>query len=246
MKQILILQSRQRPEMILGEQDEYRRSLKDVDAELIFKNTLDETLPWNAPDAILDSAHGVIFGGSGEFDFDGGRGDDDPARLTAHAIRDRVKTFVEYLFSNNIPTLGICFGHQIIGELRGAKVINDTAQKKVGTHEVYLNESGVADPLFKDTLRSFVAQYGHKDSLSTLPSGAVVLASADNCNFSALRYSEKIYTVQFHPELSAEDMIQKLANSPGYLPEGVAPESIIRPSREASAILLRFVDRIVV
>jgi GMP synthase-like glutamine amidotransferase len=231
--------------MIESEQDEYTRSLSSTGAELVFKNTLDESLPWKNPQELLDGALGVIFGGSGEFDFDGGRGDDDPARLTAHAIRDRVKMFIEYLFTNNIPTLGICFGHQIIGELRDAKVVNDTAQKKVGTHNVILNEEGKQDPLLKDAPGSFDAQYGHKDSLSSLPVGGVVLASADNCTYSIVRYSDKIYTLQFHPELNAQDVVRKLANSPGYLPEGVAPESIIRESKDASAILPRFVGSIV-
>ena len=44
-------------------------------------------------------------------------------------------------------------------------------------------------------------------------------------------------------ELTAEDVIYKLANSPGYLPEGVEPESIVGESPEASTILSRFVKQ---
>lgn len=245
MKEILIMQSRRRPEMIEDEQRNYTESLAQTGAHLTFKNTLDESLPWSDANALLGTADGVIFGGSGEFDFDGARTDDDPARLTAHAIRDRVRPFVEYLFVNDIPTLGICFGHQIIGEIMGAKVVSDPIQKKVGTHEVLLREEGKEDPLLRDAPESFGGQYGHKDSLSTLPAGAVLLAEAPNCRYSALRYGSKIYTVQFHPELTADDVVRKFANSPGYLPEGVSAESLTRPSEEASALLPRFVDRIV-
>lgn len=245
MKKILIMQSRRRPEMIASEQQEYEKGLASTGARLVFKNTLDEHLPWNIPEELLGDAHGIIFGGSGEFDFDGARADDDPARITAHAIRDRVRPFIEYLFANNVPTLGVCFGHQIIGEIMGAKVVSDPIQKKVGTHEVRLREEGREDPLLFDTPESFDGQYGHKDSLSTLPSGAVLLAEAPNCRYSALRYGNKIYTVQFHPELTAEDVVRKFANSPGYLPEGVSAESLTRSSEEASALLPRFVDRIV-
>lgn len=246
MKKILILQSRRRPEMIQSEQDEYIKSLVSTGAELVFKNTLDESLPWHDPAAIVAGVQGVIFGGSGEFDFDGGRGDDDPARQTAHAIRDRVRPLVEYLFAHEVPTLGICFGHQIIGEIKGARVVADPTQKKIGTHLVHLNDDSTSDPLFRDLPKSFDGQYGHKDSLSTLPGTAQLLAEAPTCRYSALRYGNKIYTVQFHPELTAEDVVRKLANSPGYLPEGVLADDIIRPSEHASAILPRFVERVVV
>lgn len=245
MKKILILQSRRRPEMIESEQREYMKSLAQTGAQLVFKNTLDESLPWRDPATILEDAHGVIFGGSGEFDFDGGRVDDDPARLTAHAIRDRVRPLVEYLFARNVPTLGICFGHQIIGEIKGARVVSDPIQKKVGTHSVHLHADAMGDPLLGDSPDVFDGQYGHKDSLSMLPETATLLAEATNCRYSALRYGEKIYTLQFHPELTAEDVVRKLANSPGYLPEGVSIESLIRPSDDASALLPKFVERIV-
>lgn len=245
MKEILIMQSRRRLEMIEDEQRNYRESLAQTGAQLTFKSTLDESLPWDDAKALLATADGVIFGGSGEFDFDGARTDDDPARLTAHAIRDRVRPFVEYLFANAIPTLGICFGHQIIGEIMGAKVVSDPLQKKVGTHEVRLCEEGKEDPLLSASPESFNGQYGHKDSLSTLPTGAVLLAEAPNCRYSALRYGSNIYTLQFHPELTADEVVRKFANSPGYLPEGVSAESLTRPSKEASALLPRFVNLIV-
>ena len=44
-------------------------------------------------------------------------------------------------------------------------------------------------------------QYAHKDSVTKLPAGATLLAEGPKCKFSALRYGDTAYTLQFHPEI---------------------------------------------
>lgn len=243
MKKILVIQSRTRPDMVAAEQGEYARAVEG-NAGLAFVSSLDESLLWGEPETFLTGFSGVIFGGSGEFDFDGGRPDDDVARLTSQAIVARLKPFVGYLLRADFPTLGICYGHQIIAESLGVPVVSDPAQKKTGTYDVVLTEAGKQDLLFKNLPERFAAQYGHKDSLSSLPQSAVLLASSDKCKTSALRYGAHVYTVQFHPELRAEDIAWKLKNSPGYVPEGVDIETLIHPSIAASTIIPLFVQNI--
>jgi GMP synthase (glutamine-hydrolysing) len=244
MKKILIIQSRAKPEMVASEQAGYTKVIGDR-AELSFVSTIDLALPWNEPEKIIGGFSGIIFGGSGDFDFDGGRNDSDPARVEAHAIRDRLKPLVICAFEKKIPMLGICFGHQIIAEVHNTRVHSDPLQKKVGSHAVTLTTEGKGDQLFENFPETFVGQYGHKDSLSSLPEGAVLLATGDNCKFSALRYSPYVYTLQFHPELTAEETLWKLQNSPGYLPEGVDPKSLVKDSKEASTIIPTFVEKII-
>lgn len=242
MKTVLVIQSRIRPELIAGEQEEYRRVLSETNVTPVFKSSLDESLPWAEPEAILDGASAVILGGSGDLDFDGGRVSDDPVPGISKAIVKRLTPFVDYLFANDIPTLGVCFGHHIIAEARGTKVVSDPLQKKVGTYEVLLAKEGKENPLFAGMPETFEAQYGHKDSLSGLPAGASVLATGPSCQYAALSYGGRIYTVQFHPELRAEDVANKLRLSPGYLPEGIDADEITRPSPEASTLIPRFIE----
>ena len=85
--------------------------------------------------------------------------------------------------------------------MHGGMVTNDREQSKMGAYEVSLTEEGKQDPLFKDLPETFYAQYAHKDSVTNLPDGATLLASSPVCKFAALRYGEKIYTMQFHPEV---------------------------------------------
>ncbi len=212
-------------------------------AEIVCMSTLDESLPWNNPTALLAGYDAVILGGSGEFDLHGDQKNIDKVRR-AQSILRLSRPLIEYILANDVPTLGVCFGHQLIGEIRGGEVSTDTVQKKAGSFEVSLTTEGKKDLIFGQFPETFVAQYGHKNSLTKLPNGATLLANSDICNFSALRYSPRIYTVQFHPELSPSDVLRKFASAPDYLPDGMSAESLVRESPEASRIIPLFVAKI--
>jgi len=244
MKKILIIQSRRRPEMLKAEQGEYERAVAGA-AALSFVSSVDETVAWDDPTTLLAGYDGIMLGGSGEFDFDGGRADDDEARIISQQIAQRLTPLIRYAYEKSCPVLGICFGHQIVSKIFGVKVLNDHEQKKIGTFPVTLTEAGKSDVIFSALPDTFPAQYGHKDSLSSVPAEAVVLGGSAQCKTSALRYGEALYTVQFHPELTKDDVAWKLVNSPGYLPEGVSVESIVKDSTDASRIIPLFIERVV-
>lgn len=244
MKKILIIQSRVTPSTALSERREYANAVKSG-AELTFVSSLDTALPWNTPQELLGEHNAVIFAGSGDFDFDGGRAEDDEARIASHAIARRMGRLVHHVLEKNFPTLGVCYGHQIIAEVVGVPVVHDPLQRKRGSFDISLTEAGRRDVIFSDFPDIFAAQYGHKDSVSEIPKEAVLLGESTQCKASAFRYGKNIYTTQFHPELTHDDLARRLQNSPGYLPEGVSVESMVRPSFEASTIIPKFIERIV-
>ena len=238
MKRILLVQSRQTPETIQREQGNFRRSISGL-AELEFLSAIDEKLAWTMPDEVLAGYDGIIFGGSADFDLHGGRMEKEPARIMAAIIVSRMRLFVSYAFAQNLPVLGICFGHQIIAQMHGGEVASDVAQKKVGSYEVELTSEGERDPLFLGFTKNFVAQYWHKDSVMELPSGTVLLAKGSACRFSALRYGEKAYTFQFHPEANSSKFFK------GDLPEGVELGHVVKKTPEASTLISAWIERIV-
>ena len=244
MMKIVVVQSRSSEKAIEREQANFRRVIgKSVDVE--FLSALDERLAWTYPDKFLSGCSGVIFGGSADYDLHGGRTDSDPFRVMATMILSRTRLIVSYALAQHIPVLGICFGHQTIAQMRGGNVTADEAQKKSGTFGVELTEEGMRDPLFAGFPRSFAAQYGHKDSVTALPEGATLLASSAGCRFSMLRYGDRTYTMQFHPELTAADQIYALKNAPEYLPKNVSAEAIVRESPETLRIIPLWIKRIV-
>jgi GMP synthase-like glutamine amidotransferase len=244
MPKILVIQSRQSPERQAAERAAYERAAGDM-ATFTFISTLDIEQRWDSPSDILAGYDGAIIGGSSDFFLHGGKGEDDPTRAGAREVLERVRGFVEYLVERQVPTLGICFGHQLIAEVFGGAVTHDHTQKKAGTHTVRLTDAGADDVLLAPSGPFFDAQYAHRDSVTRPPFGAVVLAEGESCRFSALRYGTKCYTLQFHPELIADDLLSQPDALALYLPEGASARDVVRETPEASTLIPAFIERVV-
>lgn len=211
------------------------------DISVVTMSALDNQVLWNEPAQILTDIDGVIFGGSGDYDFDGGRSDDDIARATSYALLEKLRPFIDYIFEHDIPTLGICYGHQIIGAYAGAQVTNDVVQTKSRSHEVAVRVNKDVYSICADVPDTFYAHYGHKDSLDRVPEGAVLLMEGgEACKVSALCYKQNIFTTQFHPELTLDDLRLRMEATPGYLPEGVSLEEAFVNGSESNTILKNF------
>ncbi len=237
---ILTIQFRVNPSSVAQEQASVQREA-GVYTGVDFVSALDETIDWKQPEIILQKYHGVILGGSGEFDFDGNRMPEDVARKTSYELLEKLKPLFSHIFEHDIPTLGICFGHQLLGAFAGAQVCCDAGQKKICSHELKLMVDKNDYFLFSDLPESFQAHYGHKDVLDRVPEGAVLLMNGgDQCKVSALRYKNNIYSTQFHPELNFTDMVERMKASPGYLPEGALAEELFRDEPHSNTILQNF------
>lgn len=203
-------------------------------------SALDMALPWHEPVILLSSYSGLVLGGSGDFDFDGGRIENDDARVGSKRLLKQLQPLFSYIFQTDFPTLGICFGHQLVGAYAGAIVRHDPVQRKSRTHTVQVVASHETD-ILRGVPHSFHAHYGHKDSLDRVPDGAFLLVhGGEACQVSALQYGHNIYTTQFHPELTVDDMRKRLELLPGYLPEGVQVEEVFTSDTCSNTILQNF------
>ena len=80
----------------------------------------------------------------------------------------------------SIPTLGICYGHQLLAHALGGQVGYNPRGREVGTVSVQLLPDGKADPLLGVMPASFPAQVSHSQSVLVLPEGATPLARSEN------------------------------------------------------------------
>ena len=113
----------------------------------------------------------------------------------AGVIEDVVKSF-----SGKIPILGICLGHQAIGEAFGARI---TYAKRLMHGKASAVTVDQDSPLFASCPE--VIQAGRYHSLavdrSTLPDNLKVIAETDDGEVMAIADEAKqIYGIQFHPE----------------------------------------------
>ncbi len=101
------------------------------------------------------------------------------------------------------PTMGLCFGHQLLAQALGGEVARNPRGREIGTVRV---ERTADDPLFDGLPASFEANATHVDTVTRLPAGATALARSPLEDHHAIRFTRTVYGVQFHPEIDAEVM----------------------------------------
>lgn len=166
-------------------------------------------------------------------------------------------TFLRRAAAASIPVLGICYGHQLLAHALGGSVDFHPGGREIGTTAVTLTAAAAGDVLFAGLPPTFAVNVSHKQTVTVLPPDAVVLASNPFEPFHAVRFRERIWGLQFHPEFAADVMHAYLDEraevlveeglDPTALRNGVQQTPIAGSLLRAFAALVRGgqVDRIV-
>lgn len=104
-------------------------------------------------------------------------------------------------FRGQIPILGVCLGHQLLGKIFGGEIIKVAPQHGKRWPMRVLDKSG----LFKDFSDTFEGMRYHsmvvsRDSVPKALNITVETADEDQYVMAFEKPDEKLYSVQFHPE----------------------------------------------
>lgn len=106
-------------------------------------------------------------------------------------------------FAGIVPILGVCLGHQVIGECFGAKVVHAKSIYHGMRSRVDLLEAGRKSPLYKGIPDRFFAGRYHSlviEKSAKLKDLEIAAVSEDGEIMSILNDEMRIYGIQFHPE----------------------------------------------
>ncbi|WP_154795585.1 type 1 glutamine amidotransferase [Occultella kanbiaonis] len=111
---------------------------------------------------------------------------------------------------HDVPVLGICLGAQVLAAAGGGQVSVDAPiGPERGVIELRLRPDAAEDPVLGGVVtalgRTVSAPSMHADAITTLPEGAIWLASSNQYPFQAFRLGSAL-GVQFHPEAGPELM----------------------------------------
>lgn len=145
-------------------------------------NVYCEIHPFNKIPAITPATKGIILSGS-------------PC-----SVRDAGSPDVDLSLFRNVPVLGICYGAQLIAHKTGGKVlpsqIREYGRARLTTVDHH-NE------LLKEISLDSQVWMSHADTIESISDAFEVIASTHSVKIAAFRKKdEKIYCIQFHPEVT--------------------------------------------
>lgn len=179
----------------------------------------------------------VLIGGSGAYS----------AAADSPAI-ERAMDALRELHALRKPTFGSCWGFQALARALGGECRHDPQTAELGPVQLTLTPGAAADPVFRALPATFIGHAGHEDRVTRLPPGSTLLASSARVAEQAARFGDgPIYATQFHPELTRQAFLQRVAAYPKYI-EAILGISLQQLSEacvetpEANTLLRRMVE----
>jgi GMP synthase (glutamine-hydrolysing) len=146
--------------------------------------------------------------------------------------------------ASETPTLGICYGHQLLGYALGGLVEENPRGWELGTVEIRLEEPAARDELLGGFNPALKVQSSHTQSVTRLPTRAIRLASSSRDANHAFRVGKAAWGVQFHPEFDREIVQTYIEHCRRQLiADGQDPDQLLRDSQDTSCgteLLQRF------
>jgi GMP synthase (glutamine-hydrolysing) len=113
-------------------------------------------------------------------------------------------SWLRELVGRAVPVLGICFGHQLLAYALGGEVRDNPQGVEVGTVTTRFTPVADADRLCAGLGGEQRVQASHRQSVTRLPSGAVLLAASAKDPHHAFRVGGCAWGLQFHPEFDRQ------------------------------------------
>jgi GMP synthase (glutamine-hydrolysing) len=175
--------------------------------------------PW-AGDELPDPASYaglLVLGGSM------GAHDDDTVPWLA-PLKERIRTAV----ATQVPTLGICLGHQLVATALGGESRPNPAGQQVGLFEVGWTTAAGADALVGPLATPRRGVQWNSDVVTRLPDDAVVLAVTPGGELQAARFGPAAWGVQLHPEVDRPVLESWAAGDrDDHLEKGIDQEAVL-------------------
>jgi GMP synthase (glutamine-hydrolysing) len=148
-----------------------------------------------------------------------------------HPWMSAERKLLERAMAAKVPTLGVCFGAQLLASVGGAEVRRAESQE-IGWTQVEMDLAAAEDPLLGALGPSpYVFQY-HHDTFMT-PSAGTVLGWSERAN-QVFRIGDSAWGMQFHIEVNPGAILSWLATfdedmqAHGVEPAAIAAETAAR------------------
>lgn len=142
---------------------------------------------------------------------------------------DRQIDLARSIYAVGVPFFGSCWAAQVAAVAAGGDVRLNPKGREIGVaRKIALTDAGRGHPLYKGKADVFDALCVHKDAITTLPTGATVLAGNSLAEIQALEIKHDegtFWGVQYHPEYDLREVGRvALRYGDALIKEGLFPD----------------------
>ena len=112
----------------------------------------------------------------------------------------RATGWLKRMVEAEVPTLAICYGHQMLGEAFGGAVELNPKGREIGVVQMQTLRD---DPLFDGLPEVFPTIITHSDAVMVAPPGVPVIARTEMTEVQAMAFGPVARSIQWHPEMDA-------------------------------------------
>jgi len=164
------------------------------------------------PDSLDPYAALVVLGGAQDAF---AAADGTPGAPWFPALEGLLRKAVRY----RVPTLAVCLGGQLLATAHGGTVERSPAGPEIGARLVARRDVAVRDPLFAEVPFAPDVLQWHRDEITELPAGTVLLAASTHYPHQAFRLGPAAWGLQFHIECDTEMFAAWLVDAPETVAE---------------------------
>jgi GMP synthase (glutamine-hydrolysing) len=154
-----------------------------------------------------------------------------------------LEAWIPKLIRENIPLLGICYGHQLIARAMGGVVDYHPEGIEIGTTDIDITTPGKEDLLFKNLPPRFKAHVFHSQTIIKLPESAVVIGKNRFEPHHAFRIGGCAWGVQFHPESNIPILEAYIDNLTQAIVDSGQDPGLLRAQVEETPIAFKLLKR---
>ncbi len=131
-----------------------------------------------------------------------------PSSVLEGGCPDLAPEYLEW----GLPTLGICYGMQLLAHKLGGKVVSSTDREYGRAEFEAMNDSPLFDGI--ENSDKLTVWMSHGDRVQAIPPDFEIMGKTESIEFGAMGNRErKIYALQFHPEVAHTDQGAQIINN---------------------------------
>ncbi len=129
---------------------------------------------------------------------------------------------------DQFPTLAVCYGAQLIAQEMGGTVSASNIREYGRAKLLFTKNNSILFDGIEDKTQVWMS---HSDTIKKLPKNSVLLASSDDVQNVAYKFSDKVYCLQFHPEVyhttEGKQILENFLTKISSLEQSWTPDSFI-------------------